>query len=150
LGVRFSIIIIFLIGSFIPGGQLRAEGRSDFVLVINASLSPQKPNQRTLRSLFSLKKTTWMDGTPVQLVVLPSNDPKQRAFVETQLNLFSYQLERLWTRQVFAGSAKKPIVAKDFDELINIVASTPGAIGFIPADIAGSKKYEKDTIILLP
>jgi ABC-type phosphate transport system substrate-binding protein len=46
------------------------------------------------------------------------------------------QLKALWARQIFTGGAKPPRELANTDEVLNFVASTPGAIAYVDAESA--------------
>jgi len=80
------------------------------------------------RALFGMRVTTWSDGTPVRVFVLPDRHPSHDSFVKTRLNLFPYQLRQTWDRLVFSGMSQAPYEVADERTLVELVAATPGAI----------------------
>ena len=54
-----------------------------------------------------------------------------RKFCLSVLNIFPYQLQRVWDVLVFSGTGQSPTVVKTEQEMITRVKSTPGAIGYI-------------------
>lgn len=97
--------------------------------------------------MFTLKRQLWQDGTPVQVVTLSPNASDHLEFIQSVLKLFPYQVKRLWERQVFTGSALRPLQVETYDELIEKVASTRGAVGYIKQSKLKAKADEKVTII---
>ena len=87
--------------------------------------------QNDARLFFSMRVSTWPNGQPISVYVLPDDDPLHRDFATSVLQLYPYQLRRIWDRQLFSGTGQAPIVVKNELELINSVASTPGAIGYV-------------------
>lgn len=84
-------------------------------------------------SAFSMQMTTWLDGSAIQLVVLPPSSEIQYQFTRQVLNLAPYQAQTRWLRYVYSGQALKPIVVQNMMQMIETVSRIPGAVGFIPA-----------------
>lgn len=82
------------------------------------------------RALFGMRVTTWSDGTPVRVFVLPDRHPTHAGFVKTRLNLYPYQLRQTWDRLVFSGMSQAPSEVADERTLVELVSRTPGAIGY--------------------
>ena len=118
-----------------------------FVLITNSSTKVDAITQRELRSLFSLRRGVWSDGSKVTLVTLPDGHRLHKQFIEKRLKLFPYQLKRVWDRQIFSGSAVRPTNVKTINELIAFVASTEGAIGYCPVSDMKAIKNEQVKII---
>ena len=122
---------------------------SAFVLIVNAETKVESLSQKELRSLFSLRRSVWADGTDVRLVTMPDGDKLHKQFIEKQLKLFPYQVKRLWDRQIFSGSAVRPLQAKSVNEVIELVGKTKGAIGYSPSSEIKAIKNEQVKIITI-
>lgn len=83
------------------------------------------------KALFSMRQTRWPDGTRVWVFVLPDAHPTHSAFSKGVLNLYPYQLRQTWDRQVYSGTGQAPIEVATEEEMLNRVANTPGAIGYV-------------------
>jgi ABC-type phosphate transport system substrate-binding protein len=141
-----SIILIALTLSASAEPESAEASSSNFFLVYNAELGDLEITRKQARSLFTLKQSKWINGSSVQVISLNSTNKYHKQFVEQELNLFPYQVKRLWARQVFSSSAKKPIFSEDFESLIEHVARTKDAIGYITKDQL--KAIDNDKIIV--
>lgn len=110
-------------------------GADTFVLVAARSESNSGVPPAFGESAFSMQKTTWPGGTPIQLVILPTNDATQNRFARSILHLAPYQAETRWLRYVYSGQALKPIVVHSWTEMRETLSRLPGAVGYFPADI---------------
>lgn len=95
-------------------------GVSEKVLSVNA-----------LRSIFSMHLKTWSDGTKIRVFVLPDDDRLHQIVSKEKLNVFPYQLRATWDRLVFSGTGQAPTKVNSSEEMLNKVANTPGAIGYL-------------------
>lgn len=86
----------------------------------------------TLRGIFSMRVRRWPADGPVWVFVLPDRDNSHAAFTRELLRVYPYVLRDTWDRLVFTGTGTAPIEVKDPHELAERVASTPGAIGYLP------------------
>jgi ABC-type phosphate transport system substrate-binding protein len=107
-----------------------AQGADDAV-VVNSRAAIAALSDEDLRDLFLGKKTVWDDGTKVVVVVLktgPSHDALLR-----RLGRNPQQFLTGWKKLVFTGKSSMPEQVASEDDLVEVVAHTPGAIGYIDA-----------------
>lgn len=78
------------------------------------------------------RRTTWPNGVRIVLIVL--EDPSS-ATMTTILKEFARkspaQFIAYWKRQVFTGKGAMPRIASNEEEMLTLVSSLPGALGFI-------------------
>lgn len=138
VGVRCLLLAVFLvIGEALAIPLATADG---FVVIGNSQGAGRGKTltQTQARLIFSTSQQAWPDGRPIQLVIFqPGSEPHQY-FVKQALNLYPYQLERIWNRKLFSGTCSMaPIVVMSPKEMMEVVRRTPGAIGYLDkADIA--------------
>ncbi|WP_306520170.1 hypothetical protein [Rheinheimera sp.] len=87
-----------------------------------------------LRSIYLKRQVIWPDGLPVQVFVLPLQSALHKQFSQTQLQLFPYQLERNWQKLTFSGIGTPPTEVKSATDMLRLIQTTPGAIGYLPFD----------------
>lgn len=83
------------------------------------------------RAIFGMRQVQWADGTPIRVFVLPDSHPTHGGVCKERLNLFPYQLRQSWDRLVYSGMAQAPSEVASEEQLMNKVATTPGAIGYV-------------------
>ena len=99
--------------------------------VTHPSVNADRLPRNLLRSIFGMRLRTWQDGPPIRVFVLPDDAPVHSVFTKQQLNIFPYQLRAAWDRLTFTGTGQAPITVQSEDEMYALVASTPGAIGYL-------------------
>ncbi len=109
-----------------------AYGNIPDTLVANPDGPPSSISNQQLASILTLKKTTWPNKQRIQIYLYHEDSEAFSLFIVEQLGLFPYQLRRHWQRASFSGRASSPVIIDNMDELVEIIATTPGAIGFIP------------------
>jgi hypothetical protein len=100
-------------------------------IITHRSVGANTLSPASARSIFGMRQVKWPDNTRVQVFVLADTHPTHVAMCKERLNLFPYQLRQSWDRLVYAGMAQAPIEVASEEELINRVAATPGAIGYV-------------------
>ncbi|WP_250885690.1 substrate-binding domain-containing protein [Shewanella jiangmenensis] len=95
-----------------------------------------------LRLIFSRQKLFWPDGTPIRVFVLPPDSAFHKRFCTETLELLPYVLQRNWDRQVSSGTADRPQIVSTIAEMEVKVRETPGAIGYLPDEVAARDEFK--------
>lgn len=97
-------------------------------------LSPERATQIFLRQLPS-----WPDGQPIQPIDQREGSGLRRVFYEQVSGRSPGQLRAYWARQSFTGMGLPPRQADSDEEVLRLVQSTPGAIGYVARRPVGAK-----------
>lgn len=101
------------------------------LLVAHPSVRTADITLNTARLLFSMQLRQWPDGEAVHVFVLPDDAALHRAFAKDLLSLYPRQLRRVWDRQLYSGTGRAPETVSSETEMLQRVADTPGAIGYL-------------------
>lgn len=129
--------IKFLLALFLLGGVLShivvVQAREEIVIVTHPSVSNIQKNisKNSLRAIFGMRLKTWADGSTIKVFVLSDDDQLHQHFSKEKLNVFPYQLRLAWDRLVFSGMGQSPTKVNSEEEMLEKVADTPGAIGYL-------------------
>ena len=126
ISIRVLITLLFLVSQDLPAQNV----------IANVQVETKQLSKTTARSIFAMRVHQWPDGTPIKVFVLQDQNPTHNEFCKSILGMFPYQLRRIWDRQVFSGTGAAPVVVNSEQEMLNAVASTEGAIGYISLDNA--------------
>ena len=125
-----------LIGCLITAPNLVAQ-----VLIVHPQNNNIQLSRNNLRAIFAMRTPQWPDGLPLKVFVLDDRNPTHTSFCKHILGMFPYQLRRVWDRQVFSGTGVAPITVESEQEMLDRVAQTKGAIGYIlPEKVNSSVK----------
>jgi len=91
-------------------------------------------SQAQLRSIFLKRQVIWPDGVAIKVFILPVKSATHRQFSQSHLQMFPYQLDRAWQKLTFSGIGTPPAEVSSAAEMLKLLQSTPGAIGYLPAD----------------
>lgn len=116
--------------------------------IITAPDAPRlKLDRNTLRNVYLKKIFVDERGQRLTPVNLPSGAPLRNAFARTILRMGDNQLQDYWDKQYFQG-VSPPYVLASPDAVIQFVAKTPGAIGYVAACQVDASVHVAMTIAL--
>jgi ABC-type phosphate transport system substrate-binding protein len=109
-----------------------ASARDEIVVIVAWDAADFPVNRVMLRDIY-LKKIFMDDnGRPFVPVNLPPENPLRHSLAETLFNKSAQQLQDYWNQRYFQGIAP-PYVVHSQEAVVQFVAKTPGAIGYIAA-----------------
>jgi hypothetical protein len=117
-----------------------AGAEADLKVIAHPEFPLMEISALELRSVFLGVKTTVKDGAKVA-PVLEKGGPLLAAFSREYLGKSDVALQTYYRSLIFAGKGSMPASFKTDSEVIDYVARTPGAIGFVheAADCPGVK-----------
>jgi len=107
-----------------------AASAQDVVLVANKSVQIAEIRDADLRAIFTGEKTRFADGSHAVPVTLKGG-PVHEVFLRNHVGENPEGFRARWRKAVFTGQGAMP---KTFDSeaaLIQYVAATPGAVGYV-------------------
>ncbi|MDD5036394.1 MAG: hypothetical protein PHE55_16740 [Methylococcaceae bacterium] len=126
--------------------QLLPASAGEVHVIANPSVTTPSISRNFARSIFGMRVQQWpYDGGSVKVFVLPDNHAVHEAFCKTVLDVFPRQMRVAWDRQVFSGTGPAPIEVETEEEVLNRVATTPGAVGYL-----SKEKIDEKKVRLLP
>ena len=76
----------------------------------------------------------------------PADSPAYDLFAQRVHKMTLKDLKRYWAKEVFSGRRQPPRQLATLQEVIDFIANTPGAIGYLPADTAIPATVKKITV----
>ncbi|WP_166424496.1 hypothetical protein [Paraglaciecola sp. 20A4] len=126
IGFRLALALLMLFCANITHAK-----QPELQVIANSSVNVTTLSESRVRWIFSMRQTTWEDGSAIKVYVLNKQDPAHQFFCKNVLSLFPYQLERTWNKLAYSGLGEKPILVNDSQEMIEMISQQPGAIGYI-------------------
>jgi ABC-type phosphate transport system substrate-binding protein len=100
------------------------------VVIVNKSNSISKISPSTLKDIYLLSNLRWSDGT--KIVVIDNREKSLQQIFYDFINVNDIlSVKKQWMRVQLSGEGKAPIVVDGAQEMLEKVASTPGAIGYV-------------------
>jgi len=128
---------------FLASGNCHAAD-DEISVIVNPSVNQVALSQNTLRAIFGMRMRVWPDGQPIRVFVLADDDPLHIRFCKTVLQVFAHQMRSAWDRGVFSGTGQAPTLVGSELELVQLVASTPGGIGYAMGSSIDDRMVELD------
>ena len=100
-------------------------------VVTHPQVTQSSLTKSQLRRIYTMRQFSWSDNHAITVFVLPSQHALHQRFAKERLQIFPYQLNRIWHKLTYSGLGVAPTVVKSEQELIQAVTNTPGAIGYI-------------------
>ena len=124
--LAFSAGILFLLGSVL----LPETGRAEVIIIANPSVSVSEITKGDLEKIYTGKQVVWKDGQPIKPALLETGD-LHTDFITQYVGKTTNQFINYWRRMIFTGQGIQPRTFGMVGDLIEYVAETPGAVGYI-------------------
>ncbi|MCB1054509.1 MAG: hypothetical protein KDD11_03235 [Acidobacteria bacterium] len=119
--------LLFVIAPIARAAQYR------FVLVANRSVPVESLDRSEVSDIFLSQEAHWSDGSVVKPVTLRTAEVREE-FAKVIHGKDDLQLRKHWQRQIFTGRGSPPPERPSDEALLDYVARTPGAIGYVSAN----------------
>lgn len=106
------------------------EADAQIAVIANKSVPIDKINKSKLELIYTLQLAKWNDGTRINPVNIKQKSDLKGDFFK-YLGRSSSELKKLWMRLFLTGEAKAPKAVETEQAVLETVAKTPGAIGYI-------------------
>jgi ABC-type phosphate transport system substrate-binding protein len=100
-------------------------------VVTHPQVAERSLTKSQLRRIYTMRQLRWSDDRAIIVFVLPNQHELHQKFAKERLQIFPYQLNRIWHKLTYSGLGVAPTIVQSEDELIQAVINTPGAIGYI-------------------
>lgn len=118
---------------------------SELNVMVNESVMVEELSRSELRQIFTGQRQYWENGTKITVFVLQDSDELHRQFCRDILQMFPYQLSRLWDQITYSGQGITPIRVTSYQALVDALENTVGSIGYVErTDIVKLRRVEVD------
>ena len=102
----------------------------DIVLVANKSVQVSEIRDSDLRAIFIGAKTRFADGSHAEPVTLKGG-PAHEVFLKNHVGESPEEFRTQWRKEIFTGQGAMPKAFDSESALIEYVAATLGAVGYV-------------------
>ena len=128
--IVLGVILAAILGEVLHFPSIAYAG--DVVIIVNKSNAASSISGADLENIFLAKKTEWDKGQKIDFVTL-QDCPTHNDFLRKYLKKTSSQFQRYFRTLIFTGKGKIPQAFQTEQRLVDYVAGTPGAIGYVSA-----------------
>ncbi len=104
----------------------------NILVIVNPGVTATAIDSSTVSTIYQAKKSKWDSGESINVAMLKSG-PVHEKFVKDIVDITPKNLLRIWRKVIFTGLGNPPNIFKTEKDLVNFVAETNGAIGYINA-----------------
>jgi len=112
-------------------------------VIANKSVSDNSINSAKLTDIYFLRAKTWSNGQGIVAFTIKSDNSASEKFYSA-IGKADTEMKKMWMKLQLTGEGMAPDALGSDDEMINKIASTSGAIGYIDA----SKVNDKVKVLL--
>jgi len=104
-------------------------------IITHTSVNQQTLTTLQLRRIYTMRQLRWIDDKAITVFILPSQHELHKHFSKERLQIFPYQLNRIWHKLTYSGLGVAPVVVNSPEALIQAVIKTPGSIGYADEEL---------------
>lgn len=108
-----------------------ASAWADLVVVTNPKSGIDRMSREEVVFVFLGRWRQLPSGIAAVPIDLPIDSPERAAFYRQLVSKSPSEIKAYWSRLMFSGGARPPLSPDSREEQIRILASTPGAIGYL-------------------
>lgn len=123
---RLALLLVLALGL---ASFARAQ---DVAFIVNPQGADASITADDLKSVLLGNKIKWNGGAVIKLAVLTSG-PAHDKVMQDHAQRSAGQFDNYWKKLVFTGKGVMPHQASDEAALVDYVAKTPGAVGYVSA-----------------
>lgn len=129
MNISFSQLLVATLLSTLLANKCLA----DVSIIVHPSDS-STASERDIRQVFLGRSTSLPGGQKVSPVNLPEGHPAREEFNEKVLKKSDGQLKAYWSGRIFTGKGLPPKELASDENIIHVVSSFPGCIGYISTE----------------
>lgn len=111
----------------------RSVAEIEITIIANTSVTETTLSGKKLEDIFLGKVVQWSDNAAIHVVTVKDQKIHQ-AFLDQYLKRSESQWNTYWKRLIFTGTGTPPEQAETQQALLDYVAKTKGAIGYIETE----------------
>lgn len=128
--IILKILTIFILCASIF--YISQAAQTKICIIVNKSVDIELLDKGQILDIYTLNTRHWEDGSKITLIDYNGYNRTKKRYYK-YLGISYSKIQKIWLRKQFSGKAKPPITYKTEKEVVDIVASTTGAIGYVSA-----------------
>ncbi len=128
--MRRAVLAVWVVAVLAAGAAPVASAEARFRVIVNPQVKGNQIPRAALSSLFLRGAAKWSDGSDVRPVDQSLRSPLRVSFSNDVHQQGLLEIQVYWQREIAKGHTPPPVKSSD-EEVVEYVASTPGAIGYV-------------------
>ena len=120
---------------FLAFFSAKAFAENEVIFITNSNVAEAFFTKQQIMDIFLGAKREWSDNTKIKFVVL-DDEVVHPEFTKKYLSKSSKQFQAYWKKMVFTGKGSPPKKFEEIEKLVEYVANTKGAVGYISKSTA--------------
>lgn len=108
------------------------------VIIVNKANPINDISSAQLKKIYNGRIKFWDNGAKIIPLDLVDDNPSASRFANIILKVDLDTKRRFWSQKLYAGAGAPPQQEADYTRVISLVASEPGAIGYVKKEYATS------------
>lgn len=104
---------------------------AQIAVVVGARSEVEKLSREEVINIFLGRFRQLPSGATAYPIDLPAGQSERAAFYRQLVNKEQAEINAYWARLVFSGRTTPPRQAKDTEDMLDLVANLPGAVGYV-------------------
>ncbi|MCP4348533.1 MAG: hypothetical protein GY795_23875 [Desulfobacterales bacterium] len=138
---RITMLILAFIVSLSVAGDFFAQNAfasDDVIIICNKNVCDETLSRKDIKNIFLGRKTEWSNKQKIIFVTL-KNKEVHKVFLKEYVGKTPFQYTNYWKKQLFTGKGKPPKSFNTEESLMDYIANTDGAIGYLSSAPEKSK-----------
>lgn len=110
---------------------LSSLAHAGLAVVAHPSVAVSALSAEQVSQIYMGRATSLPGGAAVTPIDMPEGSPLRVQFASRVLGKNEQQLRSYWSRMIFTGKGQPPRSVASQDDVLRMVAATPGAIGYV-------------------
>ena len=123
--LKYYVLAIFVL--------FTCAGYAQVAVIANKSVPVASISTGQLTDIYSLRTKAWSNGKAVIPITLKADGEVSQKYFKA-IGKSPMEMKKYWMKLQLTGEGQAPEGFSSEEEIVNKVASTPGAIGFVDAD----------------
>ena len=124
--MKTRTITLFAVMAVLMAGPVFA----DVTIIANPDVPADTISQTNLKNIFLGNRVKWSNGDRIDFA-LCGNEALHQSFLRTYVGRTSSQFQMHWRNMVFTGKGRMPQTLNSEQAVIDYVANTAGAVGYV-------------------
>ena len=136
------VLLLALSACSLGSGAAEGKDLPGCKVVVNGAVDGSAVPRDLLADIFLKKVSRWGNGRPIVAVDQSLSSDVRRQFTRDVLGRNSHEVLNYWLKQIDRGTRPPHVMESDLD-VLEYVAGTPGAIGYVSEDTALDGRHIK-------